>query len=338
VVLYGAEAIDHGTLEPKMLELVTRLLLDKSDRPSQERALKYATLYASALRAERTRLLAQKVPSAGDGRHLQETEDSLGQAQAYLARALLALGQPEPALAAADEGWAVVPMLDLAVERARALEALGRTLEALEAASDAFLVEDGRATPQGRLRSRELLSEIGAKAGLDPAEKLLAAWDRTQALIRARAARLRNYDPNLGVTAPLEFTMSKLDGAKMALGQVKGKVVVFDFWATWCGPCRVQHPLYEQVKARFQANTDVVFLAVATDEDHGLVKPFLERQKWSQEVLLDDGLASFFRVNSIPTTIVLNKRGEIESRMPGFVPEKFVETLSQRIEAALADN
>ncbi len=43
---------------------------------------------------------------------------------------------------------------------------------------------------------------------------------------------------------------------------------MLDFWATWCVPCREQHPLYEKVKAKFKDSGDVVFLAVDTDEDH----------------------------------------------------------------------
>ena len=149
---------------------------------------------------------------------------------------------------------------------------------------------------------------------------------------------MREYDPNLLATSPLEFTMSKLEGGLLPMSSMKGKVVVLDFWATWCGPCRVQHPLYEVVKSRFKNNSDVVFLAVSTDEDRSLVKPYLERQKWSKEVLYDDGLGSFFRVNSIPTTIVLDRSGEVNSRMPGFVPDRFVEMLSERINSALTQN
>jgi thiol-disulfide isomerase/thioredoxin len=120
------------------------------------------------------------------------------------------------------------------------------------------------------------------------------------------------------------------------MSSLKGKVVVLDFWATWCGPCRAQHPLYEQVKQRFKDNADVVFLSIATDEDRALVKPFLERQKWSKQVLYDDGLGGFFRVSSIPTTVVLNRQGEMQSRMPGYVPERFVDMLSERISTSLA--
>ena len=58
--------------------------------------------------------------------------------------------------------------------------------------------------------------------------------------------------------ARMEFTLSGPDGRKLSMATLKGKVVVFDFWATWCAPCRAQHPLYDPVKQRYQANPDVV--------------------------------------------------------------------------------
>ena len=99
----------------------------------------------------------------------------------------------------------------------------------------------------------------------------------------------------------MQFTLSGLDGDKLPLSSLLGKVIVLDFWATWCGPCREQHPLYEQVKARFKDTGDVVFLSVDTDEDHSLVKPFLESdQVDGQKVYFEDGLQSLLRSLPFP--------------------------------------
>lgn len=160
------------------------------------------------------------------------------------------------------------------------------------------------------------------------ADRMLAALAQQEEAAKVQAA--------LAVGKPFpDFAEKDLAGNPLTLSAYKGKVVLVDFWATWCGPCRVQHPLYEQVKTRFKDNPDVIFLAIDTDEDRSLVKPFLDRQKWSKQVLYDDGLGGYFRVSSIPTTIVLNRRGEVQSRMPGFVPERFVDMLSERIKTAL---
>jgi thiol-disulfide isomerase/thioredoxin len=108
-----------------------------------------------------------------------------------------------------------------------------------------------------------------------------------------------------------------------------------DFWATWCGPCRGQHPLYEKVMARFKEREDVVFLFVDTDEDHTLVKPFLEGQGWTEKVYFDEGLQNLLQVSSIPTTLIFNKEGVMVDQMIGFLPDRFVDMLSERIQDAL---
>ncbi len=142
-------------------------------------------------------------------------------------------------------------------------------------------------------------------------------------------------DPNADAKQPIQFTLSSVDGEKLPLASLKGKVIVLDFWATWCGPCRIQHPLYEEVKKKFKDRDDVVFLAIDTDEDRSIVKPFLEQSQWHQKVYFEDGLSVLLQVSSIPTTIIINKQGEVSSRMNGFLPDRFVEMLSDRIRDAL---
>jgi thioredoxin-related protein len=76
-------------------------------------------------------------------------------------------------------------------------------------------------------------------------------------------------------------------------------------------------------------------LHVSTDEDRSAVAPFLEEQKWGPLSYFDDGLASLLRVNSIPTVIVLDRQGQVFSRMNGFISDRFVDMLADRIRAAL---
>jgi thiol-disulfide isomerase/thioredoxin len=336
---YGPPAIDNGSRDPRLLQFVVRELLDRDDADSKAQALKYSSKLVEVLRAERQNQLASTAYVPWQGRRLDETEFALKLALVYQARALDRLGHNEEALKPAAEAWEVQPSLDAALERALLLERLGRYSEALDAAAEAFVVEDERTDAKLRQRARERMAELAAKANVnDASSRVLPAWDRTRPLVEARRLRLRAFDPNNAASSPLDFTLTRLEGGQLAMSSLKGKVVVLDFWATWCGPCRVQHPLYEQVKQRFKDNPDVIFLAIATDEDRSLVKPFLDRQKWSKEVLYDDGLGGYFRVSSIPTTVVLNRRGEVQSRMPGYVPDRFVDMLSDRIKAALAQD
>ena len=81
----------------------------------------------------------------------------------------------------------------------------------------------------------------------------------------------------------------------------------------------------------------MVFLSIDTDEDREAVKPFLAEVNWPDEVYFEDGLSRAWKIATIPTTIVTDKRGQVFSRMNGFVPGRFVEMLSQRIRDALGN-
>jgi thiol-disulfide isomerase/thioredoxin len=254
------------------------------------------------------------------------------------ARATGRLGKPEDAVALATKSWETYPAAAAAREVARWKERTGKTLDAVRHYADAFTVSDAKNTDADRARDRVKMGQLYRKeksteAGLG--DLVLEAYDRTSDRMAERAAMQRRRDPNAQVKDPMDYTITHVEGEPLSLKSLRGKVVVMDFWATWCGPCRVQHPLYEQVKAKFQSRDDIVFLNINTDEDPAVVKPFLESNQWSPgSVYLEDGLSNLLRVSSIPTTIVIDKQGQIFSRMNGFVPEKFVDQLTATIREA----
>jgi thiol-disulfide isomerase/thioredoxin len=175
----------------------------------------------------------------------------------------------------------------------------------------------------------------GSEKGMG--DLLLASFDRAAAIDDQRRAYLRQIDPNSDVTSAMDYTISGVNGEKLDLKSLRGKVVVLDFWATWCGPCRVQYPMYEQVKQQFKARNDVVFLGINTDQNREAVKPFLQEQKWNKAVYYEDGLSQFLKVSSIPSTLIFNRKGELATRMNGFVPDRFMEMLTERIKEALVE-
>ncbi len=334
---YGVSVIEAGSRNLQLLDHVTRALLDSGKRENQERALRYVRLLAESLEKERKeQLKAGYRPLRG--RRLDETEYALARARTFEARALGNLGKPDEALAAAAAGWEACPTVDNARERARILERAGRFREALESAAEAVALGADRTGEPDPEKDRQRLAGLAMKAHGDEAafaRSLLNAWDRVAALRKAREARLKAFDPNYGARSMDEFTLSSTTGEKLSLASLRGKVVVIDFWATWCGPCRAQHPLYEQVRKRFRGRGDVVFLRVSTDEDRAAVAPFLKQQGWGSLSYFEDGLASMLRVNSIPMAMVLDRRGQVFSRMNGFIAGRFVDMLSDRIREAL---
>lgn len=95
--------------------------------------------------------------------------------------------------------------------------------------------------------------------------------------------------------------------------------------------------MYEQVKKKFANDQRVVFLAISTDEDRGVVRPFIDAQRWTKTVYFEDGLSAALRISAIPTAMIFGKNGDVVSRMNGFVPDRFIEMLTERITQALAE-
>ena len=335
IILYGERVLEREQIDLQILDRVARALLSSDAKDTSERALKYATRYEQLV----TEMRSQPVePRNGRGQWQEELDRGLARALSLEARATGNLGKMEKAIQLAKTGYSAFPSVEAAREVARWLVRSGKEEEAIPYFADAFALADLKNSDADRLADRNRIGELyrklkGSEKGLG--DLLLEAYDRTQARAAERLAKLSISDPNNQANNVLEFTLSGLKGDKLQLASLRGKAVVFDFWATWCGPCRAQHPLYEEVKQRYRFNPDVVFLSVNTDEDRSAVEPFLKEQKWSQTVYFEDGMTRKLIVSSIPTTLVVNRQGEIISRLNGFVPNRFVDMLSDRIDEAL---
>ena len=237
------------------------------------------------------------------------------------------------------KSWETCPTGEGAREVAYWLIKQDRTREAIEYYADAFTVEDSRTTEDDRAWDRKRLGELYSK--LNGTEKglgdvILEAYDRTAALVSERRASLKAKDPNAVAATIEDFVLPAVEESKppLAVSSLKGKTVVMDFWATWCGPCRAQQPLIEKVKKLFEGDEDVVFVAVDTDDDTSLAAPFAKEQGWKDPGYFEGGLARQMTISSIPTVLVLDPAGRVSSRMIGFIPQRFEQMLTQRIEEA----
>jgi thiol-disulfide isomerase/thioredoxin len=338
IILFGESVLKREPENLQVLEHIATALLHNGDKASTERALIYGRRCQEIV--EGTYKNDKFVPGGGREELKRKDDFDRGLARARLlqARAQGLLGHNEDAIQLAEASYQVFPSVEAAREAARWLSAAGKDQQALQYLADAFTISGLQSANPDAANDRTRMAELyrkltGSQTGLG--DVILKAYDETAGLLAQRRTELQRYDPNSQTKDPMEFTFSGVEGEKLKLSSLLGKVIVLDFWATWCGPCRGQHPLYEEVKARFKDSDDVVFLSLDTDEDHSLVKPFLESQKWTQKVYFDDGLQSVLQVSSIPTTIVFGKKGEVVSRMIGYLPERFVDMLSDRIAEAL---
>jgi thiol-disulfide isomerase/thioredoxin len=336
IILYGERVLAREQDDLQILDRVTRALLSTDGKETSERALKYARRYEELVVQMRAKQPADS--RGGQAQWQEELDRGVARAMALEARATGNLGKMDEAVVLAKNSYAVVPTAEAAREIGRWLARSGKEEAAIPYLADAFALADPKSSDADRASDRKRMGELyrklkGSEKGLG--DLILEAYDRTSQQMAERKSKLGATDPNIQASNVLDFTLSGLKGDTLHLASLQGKAVVFDFWATWCGPCRAQHPLYEEVRQKYRMNPDVVLVSVNTDENRSLVAPFVKDQKWSQSIYFEDGLVRKLEINSIPTTIVLNRHGEIVSRMNGYVPDRFVGMLSDRIEEAL---
>jgi thiol-disulfide isomerase/thioredoxin len=130
--------------------------------------------------------------------------------------------------------------------------------------------------------------------------------------------------------APL-FKLMNLDGQQINLQDLKGKVVIVDFWATWCGPCKASFPGMQKAVNKYKNAPDVAFVFIDTweqgDDREKKVKEFIAKNKYSFNVLYDISepgeentftVVSDYKVEGIPTKFIIDKNGMIRFKKVGF--------------------
>lgn len=116
-----------------------------------------------------------------------------------------------------------------------------------------------------------------------------------------------------------DFTLKDIDGNNVSLSSFKGKVVLLNFWATWCPPCRAEMPTMNRLNDRLK-NKGLIVLAVSTDKAVVDVKDFLKKNPVNFTVLVDYNLnvsRSLYKVFMMPTTFLIDKRGIIVEKYFG---------------------
>ena len=136
-----------------------------------------------------------------------------------------------------------------------------------------------------------------------------------------------------GNLAP-DFTITDIEGKKLALSDYRGKVVLLDFWATWCTPCREEIPHFVEMQQKYGPKGFQV-VGISMDDDAKPVKAFYQEYKMNYPVAVgDDKLAeSFGGVLGLPVNFIIDSDGRIVRK---FVGATEVSTFDKEVEALLA--
>jgi thiol-disulfide isomerase/thioredoxin len=196
-------------------------------------------------------------------------------------------------------------------------------------------VKDGKSTTEmNDILKRVYVKDKRSDAGFDEYIAGLQKESYLKMLEELRKSMLNETAPS--------FVLLDLDGKKINLAELKGKVVVVDFWATWCGPCKASFPGMQKMVNKYKEDQNVKFVFVDTwERGEGKEKnasDFISTNKYSFHVLMDneDKVVAEFKVDGIPTKFVIDKKGMIRFKSVGFdgSDDKLVQELSAMIDMA----
>jgi thiol-disulfide isomerase/thioredoxin len=297
---------------------------EKTDGPTDEKARK---TYESALKSlhERKREWALddfKKADKQDGGHCLACQKQMIKLGRELgewktaelgAEETVAQAQGPKDIALAHYQLAVV-LLDEGMQKhkddifARSHEEIAKALAAFSNFPDALYI-DGRALAQ-------LKRDDEAKARFEEFTKAKPVDDPTRAramryISRPELARARMVPP---------FSLTTFDGQRISMDELQGKVVLLDFWATWCGPCREALPHIQKVAKKFQGEP-LVILSVRLDSDEQKWKDFIAKNEmtWPQyrDASFGGPIAKMFGVNAIPHTFTIDADGVLQDEHIG---------------------
>ena len=122
-----------------------------------------------------------------------------------------------------------------------------------------------------------------------------------------------------GKPAPLHFTLKDMNGAEVKLASFKGKVILLNFWATWCGPCKAEIP--SLVELQHQYGDDLVVLGFSVDDTVEKMKPYAAQYKINYPLLVGNGREdvqeAFGPLFGIPVSVIIGRDGKIAKKHSG---------------------
>ena len=127
--------------------------------------------------------------------------------------------------------------------------------------------------------------------------------------------------------AKLDFTMKDLDGKEVSLTSYKGKVILLNFWATWCGPCKAEIPGFVELQAKYK--NDLVVVGYSVDDEAPKARAFATEYKMNYPILLGEGREdvqdAYGPIWGIPASFIISRDGKVCKKHLGIAPKAVFE-------------
>jgi cytochrome c biogenesis protein CcmG, thiol:disulfide interchange protein DsbE len=182
------------------------------------------------------------------------------------------------------------------------------------------------------LGSTWMLLAAGLLIGLGLGLLLLAAWGISSPILAVLRSMAGSRSPTAQLNSPApDFALQDLEGSTLRLSDQRGKVVLINFWATWCGPCRAEMPVFEEYAALHP--DEFVVLGINVDESPAVVRAFADELGLTFPILLDPGgeARTPYRVRGLPASFLVDQEGMIRYQHLGTMSasqlQKYLATL-----------
>jgi cytochrome c biogenesis protein CcmG/thiol:disulfide interchange protein DsbE len=133
------------------------------------------------------------------------------------------------------------------------------------------------------------------------------------------AANVNEEAPQIHFKAP-SFTLSSLDGQSYSVDDARGKPLIINFWASWCGPCKLEAPELVQIYEQYGDELEIYAVNLTASDRITAVKKFVEQQGFTFPILLDESgdVSDLYEVIAIPSTFFVNENGIIVDKIIGY--------------------
>lgn len=132
-----------------------------------------------------------------------------------------------------------------------------------------------------------------------------------------------------------DFTLKSLEGSNLRLEEYRGQVVLINFWASWCGPCRQEMPLLDRLHQRY-VDTGFAVLGINVEGEEAPARELIDRIPVTFPVLIDEGqlVSELYKLEAMPSTVVVDRDGVVRYIHRGYKPgdeAKYVEVVKELI-------